>query len=116
MKRCNSCIKYEVIHTLCEKCKELNELETLLSGDCVELPKIDMGQAIRVSPEEKQALWSNDDEKRMDVIGPNGNDGDHYKHVVKIGGRSCGKTLADRQKQRYTSSVLADAHKPWEHI
>jgi hypothetical protein len=38
--------------------------------------KIDMGTA--VLPEEKQALWSVEDEKRMDVIGPNGNDGDHY--------------------------------------
>ena len=52
--------------------------------------KMDMGTA--VSLEEKQALWSVEDEKRMDIIGPNGNDGDHYRHVVKIGGRQQGKT------------------------
>lgn len=52
--------------------------------------KMDMGTA--VTPEEEQALWSVEDEKRMDVIGPNGNDGDHYAHAVNIGGKNQGKT------------------------
>ena len=39
--------------------------------------KMDMG--IPVSVKEKQALWSVEDEKRMDIIGSNGNDGDNYK-------------------------------------
>ena len=57
MKRCNQCIKYEILHTLCDKCKELNEFDALMTGDAIELPKIDLGQA--VSPEEKQGLTDN---------------------------------------------------------
>ena len=80
MKRCNQCIKYEILHTLCEKCKELNEFDSLMSGDAVELPKIDMG--VSVSVPEREALWDVTwpDESRIDAIGTNGNDGDHYEH------------------------------------
>jgi len=76
MKRCHVCVKEGRLDTACMKCKDLNQLDSLLSGDCTELPKIDMGQA--VTKEEKDALWPID-EKRIDIIGPNGNDGDHYE-------------------------------------
>lgn len=75
-KRCNQCIKYEVLHTLCEKCKELNDFNALLDGDAVELPKIDMG--VSVSVPEREALWSEDEEKRQEVVNQNGNDGFIY--------------------------------------
>ena len=55
--------------------KEVDELKALLNGDLVTLPKIDMGVAVNLK--EKQAIsdiWP-DDEKRMDIIGSNGNDG-----------------------------------------
>jgi len=41
------------------------------------MPKIDMGTA--VTPDEKDALWSEDDEKRQRIVESNGNDGDHYE-------------------------------------
>lgn len=57
--------------------KEVDELKALLNGDLVTLPKIDMGVAVNLK--EKQAIsdiWP--DDERIDVIGSNGNDGDHY--------------------------------------
>ena len=57
MSRCAECKKMMCLQSNCQKCKELNELQSLLNGDCAELPKIDMGQA--VSPEEKQGLADN---------------------------------------------------------
>lgn len=53
--------------------------------------KIDMG--IPVSVDEKQAIsdmWP--DEARIDIISQNGATGDHYAHVVNIGGKNQGKT------------------------
>ncbi|MBL4891447.1 MAG: hypothetical protein JKX91_06430 [Rhizobiaceae bacterium] len=37
------------------------------------------GQA--VTPEEKEALWSVEDEKRIDIISQNGPTGDHYPSI-----------------------------------
>lgn len=50
--------------------------------------KMDMG--IPVSVEEKQALWPS--EERIDIISQNGATGEHYAHVVNIGGKNQGKT------------------------
>lgn len=80
--RCRFCIACDVIDTTCKKCKELNEFDALMSGDATELTKVDLGQA--VTPEEKGALWSEDDESRMDVIGSNGNDGAAYAQTYGI--------------------------------
>lgn len=63
MKRCSNCEEMQVIDSTCQRCKDLNDFDELMG----------------VTPEEKRALWSESDEKRMDIIGPNGNDGDHYE-------------------------------------
>lgn len=83
MKRCNQCIKFEILHTACQKCKELKEFEALMSGDATELPKIDLGQALMA--EEMEVLWSEDLHKvykggfqalkRQEIVNQNGNDG-----------------------------------------
>ena len=78
MSRCQTCEDQNVINTLCQKCKELKELNALMMGEATELPRVDFGEPVSI--EEKRALWSVEDEKRMDIIGPNGNDGDHYEH------------------------------------
>lgn len=82
MERCKTCEEQDVINTLCQKCKELKEFDALMMGEATELPRVDFGEAVSV--EEKTALWSEDDEKRMDVIGPNGNDGDHCEHHALV--------------------------------
>ena len=42
--------------------------------------KMDMGTA--VTPEEKQALWSLEDEKRQAIVESNGNTGEHYGSIL----------------------------------
>jgi len=76
MSRCAECEKMMCLQSNCEKCKELGLFEALMNGDCVELPKIDMG--VSVSVPEREALWSEDEEKRQEVVNQNGNDGFIY--------------------------------------
>jgi hypothetical protein len=57
MSRCAEYEKMMCLQSNCEKCKELGLFDSLMNGDAVELPKIDMGQA--VTPEEKQGLTDN---------------------------------------------------------
>ena len=75
--RCDKCLSMQCYDSTCTECKKITEFTDLMSGDLAVMPKIDMGVA--VTPDEKGALWSEEDEKRMDIIGSNGNDGAAYK-------------------------------------
>ena len=102
MSRCAECKKMMCLQSNCQTCKELNEFQALLNGDCVELPKIDLGQAIRVSPEEKHALTDN-------ALIHHGN-GDkftnHYGHCP-----GCGAPGVNRERRINGNDICSNGHK-----